>query len=80
VNYSCQASPASITITSTTEKSSFQPWWNSAEVTVLGASALPKEVRIGDRVIHEWRYDSIAHSVIFTVPDASKNWTAQLTF
>jgi alpha-glucosidase len=80
VNYSCQASPASITVTSTTEKSSFQPWWNSAEVAVFGASAQPKEIRIGDRAIHEWRYDSAAHAVIFTVPDASKNWTAQLVF
>ena len=80
VNYSCQASPASITVTSTTEKSSFQPWWTSAEVTVVGASAQPKEVRIGDRVIHDWRYDTSGHSVIFTVPEASKNWTAHLTF
>src|SRR6202048_4615491 len=58
VNYSCQASPASITVTSAAEKSSFPPWWNSAEVTVVGASAKPKEVRIGDRVIHDWRYDT----------------------
>jgi alpha-glucosidase len=80
VNYSCQASPASITLTSTTEKSSFQPWWNSAEVAVFGATVQPKEIRIRDRAIHDWRYDSAAHSVIFTVPDASKSWTAQLTF
>jgi alpha-glucosidase len=80
VTYSCQASPSSIIVTATTEKSSFQPWWNSAEVTVFGASTQPKEIRIGDRAIHEWRYDSAAHSVIFAVPDASKNWTAQLTF
>jgi alpha-glucosidase len=80
VNYSCQASPASITVTSTTEKGSFQPWWKSAEVTVLGTSAQPKDVRIADRVIHEWRYDAAAHSIVFTVPDAYKNWTVQLTF
>jgi len=80
VNYSCQASPTSITVTSTTEKSSFQPWWNSAEVAVFGASVQPKEIRIGDRVIRDWRFDSAAHSVIFTVPDALKDWTAQLTF
>jgi len=80
VTYSCQASPSSIIVTATTEKSSFQPWWNSAEVTVFGASTQPKEIRIGDRAIHEWRYDAAGHSVIFAVPDASKNWTAQLTF
>jgi alpha-glucosidase len=80
VNYSCQASPSSIIVTATTEKSSFQPWWNSAEVIVFGASTQPKEIRIGDRAIHEWRYDAAGHSVIFAVPNASKNWTAQLTF
>jgi alpha-glucosidase len=79
-NYSCRLSPTSIVITSATEKSAFQPWWNAAEVTVFGANAQPKEVRIGDQLIHEWRYDAPAHAVIFTVPDASKNWTAQLSF
>jgi alpha-glucosidase len=80
VNYSCQASPASITVTSTTEKSSFQPWWNSAEVSVFGVAAQPREVRIGDRTIHEWRYDGATHSVILTVPDALKGWAVTLTF
>jgi len=80
VNYSCQVSPGSIAVTSTTEKNSFQPWWNSAEVTVFGAAAQPKEVRIGDRAIHEWRYDGKTHSVILTVPDAATNWTIQLSF
>src|SRR3984893_2261565 len=80
VKYSCQASPGSVTITSTTEKSSFQPWWNSAEVTVFGASTQPKEVKIGDHAIHEWRYDASAHSVILNVPDAAKNWALTLTF
>lgn len=80
VNYSCQATPASITVTSTTEKSSFQPWWNSAEVSVFGAAAQPREVRIGDRTIHDWRYDGQTHSVILTVPDAVKSWAVTLTF
>jgi hypothetical protein len=80
VKYACQASPGSVTINSTTEKSSFQPWWNSAEVTVFGASTQPKEVRIGDHAIHEWRYDATTHSVTLNVPDAAKNWTLRLTF
>jgi alpha-glucosidase len=80
VNYSCHASSATITITSATEKNSFQPWWNTAEVIVFGASAPPKEVRVGDRVIHEWRYDPSEHSVIFAVPNAMHDWNAQLSF
>jgi alpha-glucosidase len=80
VNYSCQASPASITVTSNTEKSSFEPWWNSAEVTVFGAGSQPKEVRISDRAIHQWRYDAATRSVVLNVPDAAKSWTITLTF
>jgi alpha-glucosidase len=80
VNYSCQASPAAITVASTTDRNSFHPWWNSAEVTVFGASAEPKEVRIDDRTTHEWRYDVARHAVIFTVPNAVQNWTARLMF
>lgn len=80
VNFTCQSSSSSISIASSAEKTSYQPWWNSAQVTVFGASSQPKEVRIGNQPIHEWRYDAAAHSVIFTVPNAVQNWTAQLTF
>ena len=79
-HYSCQASAGLITITATTDKNSFQPWWKSANVTVFGSVAEPKEVRLGEQVIHEWRYDESAHSVIFSVKDAGQNWTAQLKF
>ena len=80
ISYSCQVSNGSVTVTSSTEKNAFQPWWKSAEVTLFGAAAAPKEVRIGDEVIHEWRYDSMAHAVMLTVPDAAKNWSVRLTF
>ncbi len=38
----------------------------------------PKEVRIDDRTVHQWRYDGQTHSVILTVPDAFKNWAVTL--
>jgi hypothetical protein len=50
------------------------------EVTLFGAAAAPKEVRIGDAVIHEWRYDGLVHAVTLTVPDATKNWSIRLAF
>ena len=80
ISYSCQVSNGSVTVTSSTEKNAFQPWWKSAKVTLYGAASTPKEVRIGDEVIHEWRYDSMAHAVMLTVPDAAKNWSVRLTF
>lgn len=80
VNYSCQVSAGSITVASVTEKNAFQPRWNIADVTILGAVSEPKEVRISDHAIHEWRYDSNSHAVTLTVPDAAKNWSLQLLF
>src|SRR5579859_6449023 len=80
VNYSCKASLASTSITSSTENGSYRPWWHSVEVTVFGVKARPTEVRIGDRVTQEWRYEGAEHAVVFSVPEASQNWTVQLTF
>ena len=79
LNYSCKVSPNSIAVTSTTTNSSFHSWWSTATVTVMGVSAEPKELRIGDKAIHAWHYDAGAHSVTLTVPEAAGNWTVQLT-
>jgi alpha-glucosidase len=80
VNFTCDITPHDMTITSRTEKNAYQPWWNSAQLRIFGAGAEPKEVRIGDRVIHEWRFDAQEHSITFTVPDALKNWNVHLSF
>lgn len=80
VNYSCAASSSSVSITSSIEKNAFTPWWNSTALTVYGAAAVPKEVRIGDRAIQDWHFDSQAHTVTFTVPDAVKNWNARVQY
>jgi alpha-glucosidase len=80
VNYSCQVSPESLTVTSTIVKNAFQPWWNSTQLKIFGTSAEPKEVYIGGQLVHEWRYDSRSHCVTLTVPDALKDWTVRLSF
>ena len=80
VNYSCQVSSNAAIVTSNMEKNAYQPWWKSVDVTIYGATGSPKEVRIGEQTIHEWRYDSPSHVVTLTVPDALKNWSVRLTF
>jgi alpha-glucosidase len=80
VNYSCQVSSGAVTVSSTTEKSVYQPWWKNVEVTIFGAAGTPKEVHIGEQAIRDWRYDSLAHAVTLTVPDALKNWSVHLAF
>jgi len=80
VNYSCAASPSSISITSTLEKNAYKPWWNSTALTVYGAGAAPKEVRINDRAVQDWHFDAQAHAVTLTVPDAMKNWSVRVQY
>jgi alpha-glucosidase len=80
VNYSCQVSPGSVMFTSSLEKSAFQPWWKSAEVTFYGAPSVPKEVRIGNNPSDQWRYDSHTQVLTLTVPDALSNWSIRLTY
>jgi alpha-glucosidase len=80
INYSCEVSPDSVTLTSRVEKNAFQPWWRSAELTIYGAVAAPKEVRIGDQIVQQWRFDSQTHAVVLTLPDAAKNWSVRFLF
>ncbi|HVH70910.1 MAG TPA: glycoside hydrolase family 31 protein [Candidatus Dormibacteraeota bacterium] len=80
VNYSCARSASSVSITSSVEKSAYKPWWTSMALTIYGAAAAPKEVRINDQVNQDWHFDSQAHTVTLTVSDAVKNWTVRLAF
>jgi alpha-glucosidase len=80
INYSCSAASSSISITSSIEKNAYRPWWNSTALTVYGAAAAPKEVRIGDRAIQDWHFDAQAHTITLTVPDALKNWSIRVQY
>ena len=80
INYSCAVSSATVSIASTVEKNAYKPWWNSSALTVYGAIATPKEVRINDHSVQDWRFDSQAHTVTLTVPDAVKNWSVRIAF
>jgi alpha-glucosidase len=80
VNYSCQVGTNAIKIVSAIERDGYKPWWNAAEMTVFGMEKAPEEVRVGDATIHEWRYDTTQHAIVFTLPDAKNNWTVELVF
>jgi alpha-glucosidase len=79
-NFTCEVSPREITVTSSIEKNAYKPWWNSTQLRIYGAGAEPKEVRIGEQLIHEWRFDAAAHCITLTVQDALKNWNVRLSF
>ena len=57
-----------------------RPWWSAAEVTIFGAAAEPKEVRVGDQTIRDWHYDAKLHAVTLTAPDALKSWPIHVVF
>ncbi|MGB6835969.1 MAG: glycoside hydrolase family 31 protein [Candidatus Acidiferrum sp.] len=80
VNFTCDISRDDMTVSSSIEKNGYKPWWNSAQLEIYGAGAEPKEVRIGDLLIHDWRFDAQWHCVTLTVPDALKNWKVHLDF
>ena len=80
INYSCTASSTSISITGTVDKNAYKPWWTSTALTVYGAAAAPKEVRVGERVNQDWHFDSQAHTITLTVPDALKNWSVRVQY
>lgn len=80
VNYSCSASPTSISITSSIEKNAYKSWWNSAALTVYGVAAAPKEVRVGDRAIQDWHFDSQLHTLALTISGALKDWSVRVQY
>ena len=80
VAYTCQMSGNSVSVSSKNVNTGYQPWWNAAEVTIYAAPGAPKEVRLGDHQITDARYDAAAHTVIFRVPDATKEWSVQATY
>jgi alpha-glucosidase len=78
VNFSCQVASGAVSISSSVAKNAFRPWWTSVKLSVFGVSAQPNEVRVGDKSIHDWRYDSATHSVSLVVPDALRDWTVRI--
>ena len=69
-----------MTVNSKVENSGFQPWWKGAEITVYGVALAPKQVRIGNQVASDFRYDNQMHAVTLTMPDAVKEWSLQINY
>ncbi len=80
VSYSCHAAPEALSVSSSAQEGSFQPWWRSVTLHIFGASREPKEVRLGDTAVREWRYDSESHAVTVTLPDAASGWKIQVNY
>jgi len=78
VNFLCQVASGTVSISSSVEKNAFRPWWTSMKLTVFGVGAQPSEVRVGDKSIHDWRYDGATHSVSLVVPEALRDWTVRI--
>ncbi|MFZ0635137.1 MAG: TIM-barrel domain-containing protein [Candidatus Acidiferrales bacterium] len=80
IAYTCQATASSVMVTSGSWQGSYRPWWSSIQVKVFGAAHKPKEVRDGDRLVTDWRFDEEFHSVTLTVPDSAQGWTVRVAY
>jgi alpha-glucosidase len=80
IHYSCEVAAAGIKVMSAVDKDGYKPWWSAVEISVYGLDKAPTSVRVGDTTVHEWRYDNAQHAAIFTVPDAKRDWIAELIF
>ena len=78
VNFSCQAASGAVTVSSRVVRNAFRPWWTNIKLTVFGVDAQPDGVRVGEKSIHDWKYDSATHSVTLVVPEALRDWTVQI--
>jgi alpha-glucosidase len=80
VSYSCKPEASQITVTSHVEQNRFEPWWDSAKVTIYGAPSSPRELRLGAQSLGGWHYDSQTHSISVTLPNALQDWTLQVSY
>ena len=80
VKYSCEAKQGAVTISGKIEKNGYKPWWSGAEVNIFGAASSPKIVKVNGSEIKNWSLDEKKHAITFTVEDALKDWTAEITF
>jgi alpha-glucosidase len=78
VAYACRVSSNGVSVSSRIEKNGHTPWWNTTEVKVYGVASSPKEVRVEDQTVTGWHYDDDEHAVSFTVPNAVRDWSAQV--
>ncbi|MEQ1472530.1 MAG: TIM-barrel domain-containing protein [Candidatus Acidiferrum sp.] len=80
IEYTCQVSGNMLNVNGKVVNGAYHPWWSTAEITVYGAAAAPKEVRIGEQIIRDFKYDGQLHSVTLLVPDAVKDWSLRLSY
>jgi hypothetical protein len=74
------AAAGSVSVTSKVEKAGYRPWWNAMDLKVFGVSAVPKEVREGEQIAADWKYEEADQAVIIHIKEANRDWTATVQF
>jgi len=80
VKYSCEVESDSIHVISGARQGSFEPWWSKIEIEVFGATAAPKEIREGDKIVRDWHYDAEHHCVTFEIADSASGWNTTVRY
>jgi hypothetical protein len=58
----------------------YVPWWTALRVTVFGRGKTPKEVRLNNQPLRDWKFDEKTHSVTLSCPDAAAGWELSLQY
>ncbi|HYG97906.1 MAG TPA: glycoside hydrolase family 31 protein [Terriglobales bacterium] len=66
--FTCDLTPKSIQVDMSAPTGSFVPWWKQVALTIYGTQGAPKEVKLGTRLLSDWKYDPASKSLSVTVP------------
>lgn len=77
---SCQPSSGSMVITVSSRTGSYKPWWDAVSLEVYGVPRPPKEIRVGDRPVPNWKFDEQRQCVTFTLPDPAEGTQVRVTY
>jgi alpha-glucosidase len=69
LNYTCQVSPAAVSVQISAPQGTFSPWWNRVQLEIFGVTRIPQQVVLGKAALTGWNYDEAGKKVTFTIPN-----------
>jgi len=80
INYSCTMAAGSLVIKSEVANPGYKPWWAAVEVTAYGVRSAPKEVKVDNQSVTDWKYDESSRTVKASIKDANRNWVLSIIY
>ncbi|MBZ5527346.1 MAG: glycoside hydrolase family 31 protein [Acidobacteriia bacterium] len=80
LEFTCQPASGSVTFTLSSRKGGYKPWWSEVSLEIYGVSRSPKEVRVGDRAVSNWKFDEAQQCVTLALPDPSEGTQVRVIY